>query len=260
MRDQNTQRLVASLREALQASSSSLLSTIKEDMEAQARAAEREKLIEEILARLASELDTRLKDVGGGGGGGGRGPVGPRGLPGEIGAPGPAGPQGEQGETGPQGETGETGPQGPQGDPGATGATGATGAAGATGATGATGPQGPEGVAPDYETTQVSQNRLWIDDSGVMEVVVSFGNGPNNEESYVAHGIAPATVISARGMLTDGAGAWIALPHPGNNVGGAGNDEPIHIKVDGSRCYLASLGDYSSYSGHVIIEFTPTPD
>ena len=104
-------------------------------------------------------------------------------------------------------------------------------------------------------------NRLWIDDSDVYEVVVPFNSGPNAAEIYVAHGANPATVISARGMLLDGgSGEWIALPHPGNNVGGAGNDEPIHIKVDANRVYLASLGDYSSYSGHVIVEFVPSPD
>lgn len=80
---------------------------------------------------------------------------------------------------------------------------------------------------------------------------VDISAGPNAGTANTAHGISSlAAVLKVEGMIDDGAGVNYPLPSP------AASAASIHVAVDGTNVVLDSSGNYSAWSGFVLLEYT----
>jgi hypothetical protein len=113
----------------------------------------------------------------------------------------------------------------------------------------------PAAGVVDFELTEVDTGRLWIDGDPVYETVIAFAAGPNNEQITGAHGVvALRTIISLTGILEAG-DVHRSLPNADTSDVG----ESIDLAGGLTVIWLTSASNYSTYSGHVIMQYTRDP-
>ena len=166
------------------------------------------------------------------------------------------------GPTGPTGATGNTGPSGPTGTTGAgvAGPTGPTGGIGNTGPSGPSGPAGPAGQGfVNYLTSEIDTGILWIDGRTIFRKVFTFAAGPDGSGALnIPHGITgDFYIISLNGMIDADATDATFFPLPYVNANNTGSIDLGKVLTD---IYLSSAGvDYSSWHGHIIMEYVKDP-
>lgn len=104
---------------------------------------------------------------------------------------------------------------------------------------------------PQHEDTgvEIPTRRTADDGKPIKRKTIDFGTLPAGGTAQVGHGISNLfEVLDLRGTASNGTGGFMSLPN-----GGA---DPISLRIDGSDLIMESAGDYSAYSGKVIVEYT----
>jgi len=110
----------------------------------------------------------------------------------------------------------------------------------------------------NYDTTPVDQGITFLGNP-IYRVVLEVASGPNNNQISIGHGISTFTrVFDLRGSLIDPGSNSQTIPigFQTNTNDGSGKAN-LTCWMDTDRVYLSSTDDFSSYSGVIVIDFTP---
>lgn len=119
-------------------------------------------------------------------------------------------------------------------------------------------------IEPDIRVGQMyvystSETRVgtWIDGKSIYRKVLSTGTLPNNGAREIATGIsAMDRCTSLTGMAANSSGATVPMPHMDPNT--PANSIRLYLTTNGTIARITSGGNYSSYSGYIVMEYTKT--